>query len=280
MNGRRKRKPEEHDDMELNYNDRLDGYGFGPSESTDFSQPYQKERRVDQEVSYDEFGGRNQYGPVDQYVFRDKYERRWSRPNKDIDDDDDWREWGRERYSNDDYSRYGGPDFRERERHGKNQERTLGHFEIGQEDQRLEHHHPRPRRYPGVSGKTVRGGSWFNRDKYEEQRNFIGRGPKGYRRSDDRIYEEVCETLMRSPDVDASTIGVRVHEGTVLLEGKVEDRHSKRMAEYVIEDLPGVLDVRNEIRVGRLTDEDLRGPDAAAKKDLGVGGDNLESRST
>lgn len=54
---------------------------------------------------------------------------------------------------------------------------------------------------------------------------------------------------MRSPDVDASEIGVKVQDGSVILEGKVNSRRMKRFAEYLIEDLPGVEDVRNELRV-------------------------------
>src|SRR5690554_721655 len=100
MNGRRKHKREEHDDMEVNYNDRLDGYGFGPPESHNNRYSYEQGRQRDQDVSRDEFGGRNPYGPVDQYVFRDMYERRWSKPRRSIEDPDDWREWDRERYSN------------------------------------------------------------------------------------------------------------------------------------------------------------------------------------
>ncbi len=204
---------------EINYNDRMDGYGFGPPEHMDDKLPYEKERKRKTDVVENEFGQRNQYGPVDQYNFRDMYTRRYSEPGGYIEEKDDWREWDRERYGNDDYSRIAGPDYRENEG------------------------------YPGVSGKTVGGGNWLNRDKYNEQRKFMGLGPKNYRRSNDRIYEEVCDALMRSPDVDASEIGVKVEDGSVILEGKVNSRRAKRLAEYLIEDLPGVEDVRNELRV-------------------------------
>jgi hypothetical protein len=214
------------DEMSVNYNDRPDGYGFGPSESVDDKQPYEKERKRVPDMGHDEYGQRNQYGPVDQYNFRDMYERRWSRPGGYIEEEgeEDWRDWDKERFSNDDYSRMAGPDFRESSDHGG---------------------------YPGVSGKTIGGGRWFNRDEYNEQRKFMGLGPKNYSRSDDRIYEEVCDTLMKSPDIDASEIGVRVENADVILEGKVDSRRTKRLAEYLIEDLPGVGDIRNELRVIR-----------------------------
>ena len=76
-----------------------------------------------------------------------------------------------------------------------------------------------------------------------------GKGPKGYKRSDDRIKEEVCEALSRSPEVDASDIDVMVKEGMVTLSGTVESRMAKREAEMCVEHLSGVEDVHNEIRV-------------------------------
>ncbi len=101
--------------------------------------------------------------------------------------------------------------------------------------------------HPGVSGKNAQGDDWINRDEYDTQRNFMGKGPKGYQRSDDRIYEEVCIALTDNPTLDASEIGVKVHEGIVTLEGKVKDRMEKRIAESISVEIPGVLDVRNEI---------------------------------
>ncbi len=77
--------------------------------------------------------------------------------------------------------------------------------------------------------------------------NFIGKGPRGYQRTDSRIFEEVCEALQDDPTVDASDIAVHVREGIVTLEGKARDRMEKRVAEMLVVDIPGVLDVRNEI---------------------------------
>ena len=97
---------------------------------------------------------------------------------------------------------------------------------------------------------------------------FAGRGPKNYRRSDERITEEVCEHLTRNPDVDASEITVHVENGVVTLSGTVEDRHARRAAEDAVCDLWGVSDVRNELRVNAQSrggfpgrGEQERGPD-------------------
>lgn len=77
---------------------------------------------------------------------------------------------------------------------------------------------------------------------------YAGRGPRGYRRSDERIYEEVCDTLARG-FIDAGDIEVAVENGEVILRGEVKRREWKRMAEDEIEDVDGVRDVRNELRV-------------------------------
>lgn len=78
---------------------------------------------------------------------------------------------------------------------------------------------------------------------------FAGRGPKGYRRSDDRIGEEVCERLTRDDAVDASDLSVRVESGHVTLEGSCATRSQRQRAESVAAEVAGVSDVRNLVRV-------------------------------
>jgi osmotically-inducible protein OsmY len=85
--------------------------------------------------------------------------------------------------------------------------------------------------------------------EYPQRTSYAGRGPKGYKRSDDRIREDVSEVLTRSHDVDASNIEVTVNDGIVVLSGTVDDRHAKRMAEDLAQDVSGVRDVENQIRV-------------------------------
>jgi hypothetical protein len=84
---------------------------------------------------------------------------------------------------------------------------------------------------------------------YELRRNFTGRGPRGYRRSDARIHEDICEVLTRHPEIDASDIDVEVQNGVVTLSGTVEDRYTKRLAEDVAELTLGVHDVENRMRI-------------------------------
>ena len=80
-------------------------------------------------------------------------------------------------------------------------------------------------------------------------RGFAGRGPRTYRRSDDRIYDEVGDRLTRDPWIDASDVDVEVRDTVVYLRGTVDDRDAKRRAEDLVDSISGVSDVRNEIRV-------------------------------
>ncbi|RYZ06128.1 MAG: BON domain-containing protein [Myxococcales bacterium] len=90
-----------------------------------------------------------------------------------------------------------------------------------------------------------------SRDLNEERRGggFAGRGPKGYTRTDDRIREDVCDRLSVDDDVDATEIEVRVENGEVTLEGTVETRRMKHQAENLADEVSGVKDVHNRLRV-------------------------------
>jgi hypothetical protein len=83
------------------------------------------------------------------------------------------------------------------------------------------------------------------------QEDYRGRGPKDYRRSDERIREEVSDRLTDDSHVDASDITVQVTDGEVTLTGTVATREQKRRAEDLIERTSGVRDVTNRLRVHR-----------------------------
>lgn len=80
------------------------------------------------------------------------------------------------------------------------------------------------------------------------QEDHFGKGPKGYKRNDQRIQDEVSEELYLSREIDASDIEVEVIEGRVFLRGSVDARETKRLAERLIENVVGVVDVQNELR--------------------------------
>jgi hypothetical protein len=84
-------------------------------------------------------------------------------------------------------------------------------------------------------------------------RDFTGRGPRSYRRSDARLHEEICELLTADTHIDASEIEVSVENGEVMLSGLVESRRLKHLAEDIAYRVSGVLDVTNRLKVGRLT---------------------------
>jgi hypothetical protein len=73
--------------------------------------------------------------------------------------------------------------------------------------------------------------------------------PDHVRRSDEEIYEDICEALVQRDDLDSSDVAVAVREGEVTLEGSVPQRCMR----YLIEDLaaahPAVREVDNRIRV-------------------------------
>ena len=79
---------------------------------------------------------------------------------------------------------------------------------------------------------------------------YRGVGPRGYRRDDARIREDVCDVLTENDALDASSISVAVQDGVVKLSGTVPQRLMKRLAEDLSEGCPGVRDVDNALRVG------------------------------
>lgn len=93
-----------------------------------------------------------------------------------------------------------------------------------------------------------------------------GRGPEGYQRSDERIKEDVHEALTWDHDVDASNIQVKVENGEVTLEGTVHDRQQKRAAEDALEDVRGVTDVHNQLRVEPQDSEHRQGSSSQGNK--------------
>ncbi|NUP05291.1 MAG: BON domain-containing protein [Polyangiaceae bacterium] len=78
---------------------------------------------------------------------------------------------------------------------------------------------------------------------------FRGRGPRAYRRSDERIREEVCDLLTDDDRIDASDIDVTVMDGEVVLSGNVSERPMKHWAEELTSRVRGVADVVNQLRI-------------------------------
>ena len=81
--------------------------------------------------------------------------------------------------------------------------------------------------------------------------DYTGMGPRGYRRSDARVFEDICDRLTVDPRVDASDVEVVVKDGDVTLNGSVRSREEKRYAEDLVEHVMGVRDVSNHLKVSR-----------------------------
>jgi hypothetical protein len=90
--------------------------------------------------------------------------------------------------------------------------------------------------------------AWLRRDR--DDRGAKPRGPKGYKRSDERIHDEVCERIARS-GVDADEVEVKVENGEVTLTGTVGMREHKWRLESIADDVWGVEDVHNQLRIHR-----------------------------
>lgn len=88
-----------------------------------------------------------------------------------------------------------------------------------------------------------------SQDRTQAGRGARGLGPKGYRRSDERLQEDICERLTDDWQIDASDISVRVADGVVTLEGSVPERRVKHRVEDLIESCGGVTEIRNQLTV-------------------------------
>jgi hypothetical protein len=79
--------------------------------------------------------------------------------------------------------------------------------------------------------------------------SFHGVGSRHYRRSAGRIREDVHERFVEDPFLDPRDVDVQVQDGIVTLTGHVPSREMKRRAAGLAALVPGVEDVRNEIRI-------------------------------
>ena len=91
-----------------------------------------------------------------------------------------------------------------------------------------------------------------NRGPIDRLRNWMssrGKGPKGYKRSDERIREDISDHLTQDHFIDASHIEIAVSDCECTLNGTVRTRDEKRRAEDIAEHTMGVKHVQNNLRV-------------------------------
>jgi hypothetical protein len=87
-------------------------------------------------------------------------------------------------------------------------------------------------------------------DRFREGVRKLGKGPKAYTRSDDRVREDIYDRLMHGW-VNAEDVEVQVKAGEVTLTGFVDERRDKRIIEDIVEEVLGVKDVHNQLKVSR-----------------------------
>lgn len=78
---------------------------------------------------------------------------------------------------------------------------------------------------------------------------YVGRGPRGYTRSEERTREDVCERLTEDGQIDASNIEVTIENGEITLSGTVASLRAKRLAEDIAYSVKWVKEVHNRLRV-------------------------------
>jgi len=237
--------PERERDREREYGRRSDERGFfdpaGDEVRSWFGDEDAQRRRMRDE--------REGHGEPRGWGRERKDDRGWGGRDEDV--DRDWaRQWG---YIEGRGSRGGGE--RERDARGWGYSGVYGAgpgFVGGRTDWTL------------GSGDWERGG-WTGRERYGSRGSFmgrgatggamsgpyVGRGPRGYQRSDERIREDVCERMCDCGELDASDIDVRVSNAEVTLAGTVHDRQDKRLAEDLVDEVSGVREVHNQLRVSQ-----------------------------
>jgi hypothetical protein len=98
----------------------------------------------------------------------------------------------------------------------------------------------------------------YNRNEFGRETDYYGRrqwgpysgyGPAGYSRPDDKILQDINDRLTWNGQIDATDISVTVTAGTVVLNGSVDSRRDKRLAEDIADTVSGVWDVQNQLRV-------------------------------
>ena len=112
-------------------------------------------------------------------------------------------------------------------------------------------------------GMNYRGEQQWQQGGQQQQQPRFGKGPKGYKRSDERIKEDVSDRISQMGNVDASDVEIEVKGGEVTLTGSVPSRTMKWQLENLVESVGGVTDVNNQLRIKReemsgskATDED------------------------
>jgi hypothetical protein len=244
---------EEYRDRNERENTRTEYGRYGESAPRIWSDPRyrdESERHEREQRHWSEQGNRDAGYQRDREHNRGQ-EKRWTARTPDREwaeaQSRNWREWQDRDRSNERNWESRNVDWQSRERERDSYNR----------DWNRERNEARNREGYGIRERITRNPDvdWRERNEGRDESltervgRFIGIGPKGYRRSDERIREDVSERLEDHPDINAAEIEVTVKDGEVTLTGNVDNRLSKRLAEDEAAHCRGVKDVHNNIRV-------------------------------
>ncbi len=178
---------------------------------------------------------------------------------RESDNDTDW-DWYYYEYRYEPY--YPGRNYgnRDREMYGQDYNRNYGRQYGRGSDQN--YGRGRNQEYAGNYGQNYGQGYGQNYDPSRDYSpywsagnrtpgRYSGVGPRGYRRSDQRIQEDINDRLTWDGQIDATEVQADVKDGVVTLSGTVNSRQDKRWAEYIAENVSGVTDVQNNLKINK-----------------------------
>lgn len=162
--------------------------------------------------------------------------------------EDHWSEYENDETKSYDYDRFHSGaepisiNAREKYRHQEVQNRRMDyHGRDLSYRARMERH---PERFVGENEAVLE-------QQFNVQPDFSGIGPKGYKRTDERLQDEVCDLLAKDRNIDASNLFVAVENGIVKLAGTVPKREDRYLVERAVDGIWGIVDIENGIKVGR-----------------------------
>jgi|GEM_PF-3629468 len=102
-------------------------------------------------------------------------------------------------------------------------------------------------------GMSSQFGSSYGSGNQETSRKgqFAGTTPKNFKRSDERIYDDICQKLSQEGHFDVSDVEIKVESGEVSLEGNIENRSDKHRIEMLVDSIMGVKDITNNLKIAR-----------------------------
>lgn len=202
------------------------GYGHGGYGRSDYAQP------PTDAGARPSYGGSSDWGRRHEYGVQGGYGEH---------------HWGEGQYREDEQRQAQQLDPRraglQHERHGVGSAFGSGSSTYGQGYGSAAH----PQAQPGPPGPSEQWAAQRSPQPAQPRR----RGPKNYQRSDERLRELISDRLLEDAQIDSSDVSVEVKSGEVSLTGTVDDRRTKYQIEELVEQIHGVRDIDNRLKIRR-----------------------------